>query len=827
MSYNPHKIEKKWQKAWEKAGLFKAKKNNRKKKFYGLIEFPYPSGEGLHIGHPRSFTALDIICRKKRMEGYNVLYPIGFDSFGLPTENYAIKKNTKPQKVTKDNIEIFTKQLKSLGLSFDWSRSFSTSDPAYYKWTQWIFLQLFKHGLAYKEKKEINWCPSCKIGLANEEVVNGRCERCGAEVVKKEKEQWILKITQYADRLIDDLKKVNYLDQIKEQQINWIGRSEGASIQFQVKTDDHKKAQLQVFTTRPDTIFGATFMIIAPEHKLLKNLKNSILNFKEVEKYIKEISKKNIQEKQAKTGIILKGIKAVNPANQKEIPIFVSDYVSIDYGTGAIMAVPAHDTRDFEFALKYHLPIIQVVKSTQQDIEKELKEAYEEKGININSGFLNDLLTDKAIEKAIQWLEKKKLGKKEIHYHLRDWIFSRQRYWGEPIPLVFCKNCAKKAKEAKKNLSKGEILNPGWVPISEKDLPVKLPDINDFKPTQAGDSPLAKAKNWVKTTCPRCGGVAYRETDVMPNWAGSNWYYLRYCDPSNDKKLADSDDLKYWMPVDWYNGGMEHTTLHLLYSRFIYKFLYDIGAVPRECGPEPYQKRTAHGMILGENSVKMSKSKGNVINPDEYIEEYGADTIRLYEMFMGPFDQAIPWDSQGVIGMERFLKRVWDLQAKVEKDYQDNKESLKILHQTIKKVTEDVETMKFNTTIAQMMTCLNILEKQIRISQKTFKTFLILLSPFAPHICEEIYLFFQNKKNFISEEKWPDYNKELIQEETFNLVVQINGKVRDSFEVSKGITEKEAQEKAFKRSRVVGWTHGKKIKKVIFVKDKLINLVIE
>ncbi len=834
MEYNPQKIEKKWQKIWEEKGIFKAEEDKSKEKFYGLVEFPYPSGDGLHVGHLRSYTALDIICRKKRMEGKNVLYPIGFDSFGLPTENYAIKKKISPKIATKENIKIFTKQLKSLSFSFDWDRCFSTSNPDYYKWTQWIFIKLFEHGLAYKAKKEINWCTSCKIGLANEEVVGGVCERCGGEVIKKEKEQWILKITKYANRLINDLKNVNYLDRIKDQQINWIGRSEGAKIKFQIandklqikpKTQNPKDQKfIEVFTSRPDTIFGATFMVIAPEHEFIKNIESGILNLIDVKKYIQKASKKTNRAEKEKTGIEIKGIRAINPATKKEIPIFVADYVSINYGTGAIMAVPAHDSRDFEFARKYNLPIIKVVKppeilphsinrsagiygKIEEDVEFEF---YEGEGVSINSGFLNGFETKEAIKQTVKWLKENNLGKKEANYHLRDWIFSRQRYWGEPIPLIYCEKC-------------------GWQSVPEKDLPVKLPEVKDFMPTEEGDSPLAKIENFVKTKCPKCGSPAKRETDVMPNWAGSNWYFLRYADAHNDKRLASSDKLTYWCPVDWYNGGMEHTTLHLLYSRFIYKFLYDIGAVPKECGNEPYKKRTAHGMILGEGGIKMSKSKANIINPDNYVKEYGADTVRMYEMFMGPFDQAIPWEGKSVIGIERFLNRVWDLGIKCLElrigSRESSEETDRIINQAIKKVGEDIEEMKFNTAISQLMICLNIFEKEKNISRDIYEKFLIILSPFAPHICEELWHILGHT-SFIIEEEWPECDKKLIQENTFNLVIQINGKLRDMIEMPIGILETEAKEKALSSSKIIGWTRGKEIIKTIYIQNKLINFVV-
>jgi len=899
MPYEPSKIESKWQAIWEKIGIFRAKEDEKKKKFYGLVEFPYPSGDGLHTGHLRSYTAMDVICRKKRMEGLNVLYPIGFDSFGLPTENYAIKTKTNPKIVTRENIKTFTRQLKSLGFGFDWTRSLSTSDPEYYKWTQWIFVQLFKHGLAYKAKENINWCTSCKIGLANEEVVAGKCERCGGEVIKKEREQWILKITQYADRLIDDLKLVDYLPSIKEQQMNWIGRSIGASIKFQItnnKLQTNSKNQnsndqnyLEVFTTRADTIFGATFMVISAEHELLKNKELRIKNYEEIEKYINE-AKKNDQRLTnsglEKTGIEIKGIRAINPATKKEIPIFVADYVSIDYGTGAIMGVPGHDMRDYEFAKKYRLPIIKVVKppdvlphsidgaagiwgKQEPDIEFD---CYEGDGISINSGFLNGTETKEAQKKMIAWFKESKLGDKTINYHLRDWIFSRQRYWGEPIPVIFCPECKKQLENSKfkipnSEFNDGEILNPGWVAVPENELPVKLPEIKDFMPTKDGDSPLAKVKDWIKVKCPKCGGEARRETDVMPNWAGSNWYFLRYCDVNNDKQLANSDKLKYWMPTDWYNGGMEHTTLHLLYSRFIYKFLYDIGAVPRECGPEPYKKRTTHGMVLGEGGIKMSKSKGNVINPDDYVKEYGADTVRLYEMFMGPFDQAIPWDGKGVIGVYRFLKRVCGLGGKIangklqianRKSKIVNRESHenieRILNQTIKKVGEDIENMRFNTAVSQLMILLNEMEKVENLAQEIFEKFLIILSPFAPHLAEELWQAcksqiangksqinskFQiprlrqgfggqanSKFRSILEEPWPSYNEKLMKEQTFNLVVQVNGKVRHTIEARVGISEAEAKDLALATSKVNGWISGKEIIKVIYIQDKIINFVV-
>lgn len=819
--YKHQQIEKKWQKYWEENKIFEVKEDKGKPKFYGLIEFPYPSGDGLHTGHLRSNTAMDIICRKRRMQGYNVLYPIGFDAFGLPAENYAIKVGIKPQISIAKNIKTFTRQLKEAGFSFDWSRSFSTTDPDYYKWTQWIFVQMFKHGLAYKAKESINWCTACKIGLANEEVVDGKCERCGGEVIKKDKEQWILRITKYADRLIKDLDLVDYLERIKTQQINWIGRSEGAEVEFEVmamsekttgsfaRARDKVQFKLKVFTTRPDTLFGATFMVVAPEHPLIANYKLQITNYQEVEAYINQAKKKSDLERtdlnKEKIGVELKGIKAVNPVNNKEIPIFVADYVLMSYGTGAIMAVPAHDERDWEFAKKYNLEIIEVIKGG--NVEEGAFIAIDS-GEMVNSDFLNGLKPKQAIQKMIKWLEEKGLGKRTVQYKLHDWIFSRQRYWGEPIPMVYCEQC-------------------GWQPVPEGQLPVTLPEIDDFQPTEEGDSPLARAEDWVKTNCPKCGGPAKRETDVMPNWAGSNWYFLRYCDNKNNQALAEAAKLKYWIPVDWYNGGMEHTTLHLLYSRFVYKFLYDIGAVPEECGPEPYKKRTAHGMILGEGGVKMSKSKGNVINPDEYIEKYGADTIRVYEMFMGPFDQAIAWDDKGVIGVYRFLNRVWDLQIKVKKrdEIEKDKGVVRLLHQTIKKVTEDIENMRFNTAIAQMMILVNEMEKSEDIPSSVWEKFVLILSPFAPHLAEEMWQRLGHKHS-LAFESWPEYDESLIQAEEIELVVQVNGKVRDKFKVPADISEEEAKQKALSSDKVQKWLAGNEPKKVIYVKGKLVNVVV-
>ena len=716
MAYNFKEIEKKWQAKWDKEGTFNAKDDYTMKKWYGLIEFPYPSGQGLHVGHPRSYTALDIIARKRRLQGYNVLFPIGFDAFGLPAENYAIKTNVHPKITTAQNIAHFTEQLKSLGFSFDWSRKIDTTDPEYYKWTQWIFIQLYKHGLAYKTTMPINFCTGCKVGLANEEVVNGVCERCGSPVVQKEKSEWMLKITDYAQKLIDDLDDVDFLEKIKVQQKNWIGRSEGAEVNFKIANMDKN---LTVYTTRPDTLFGATYMVISPEHPILKELENKIENLDEVQEYQKQASLKSAFERselnKEKTGVEIKGITAINPLTNKEIPIWISDYVLITYGTGAIMAVPAHDTRDYEFAKKFNLPIIQVVDSENVDLSKE---AFTDvaTGKLINSDFLNGLEVKEAKKTVIEYLEKNKIGTKKVNYKLRDWVFSRQRYWGEPIPLVYCEDC-------------------GWVPLDEKDLPLRLPEVEEFTPGENGESPLAKQTDWINTTCPHCGKPAKRETDTMPQWAGSSWYFLRYMDPHNDKELASKEALEYWSPVDWYNGGMEHTTLHLLYSRFWHKFLYDIGVVPTK---EPYQKRTSHGMILGTNGEKMSKSKGNVINPDDIVNEFGADTFRVYEMFMGPFDQVAAWSMESIRGCGKFLDRVWNMQNMLVDGNAYSKETEKMMHKAIKKVSQDIEDMKFNTSISTFMTMVNEFYKIGKINKAEFKTFLTLLNPFAPHITEEL-----------------------------------------------------------------------------------------
>ena len=803
--YNFKEVEKKWQDKWYAEGTFNAKDDYSKKKWYGLIEFPYPSGQGLHVGHPRSYTALDIIARKRRMQGYNVLFPIGFDAFGLPAENYAIKNHVHPKITTEKNINHFREQLKSIGFSFDWSREVNTTDPNYYKWTQWIFIQLYKHGLAYKATMPINFCTGCKVGLANEEVVNGVCERCGSPVVQKEKSQWMLRITKYAQRLIDDLDDVNFLDKIKAQQINWIGRSEGAEVNFKISgTDDN----LLIYTTRPDTIFGATYMVIAPEHKLIEKYKDRITNLDEVEEYKRKAALKSDFERaelnKEKTGVEIKGIKAVNPLTNEEIPIWISDYVLITYGTGAIMAVPAHDTRDFEFAKKFNLPIKQVIKDKNATSEsKELEEAFTDvnNGIAINSDFLNGLESKDAINKAIEYIEEHKLGVRKVNYKLRDWVFSRQRYWGEPIPMVYCEKC-------------------GWVPIPEEELPLKLPDVEDYEPGENGESPLAKHEEWINTTCPHCGGKARRETDTMPQWAGSSWYYLRYMDPHNDKALASKEALEYWSPVDWYNGGMEHTTLHLLYSRFWHKFLYDIGVVPTK---EPYAKRTSHGMILGSNGEKMSKSKGNVINPDEIVDEFGADAFRVYEMFMGPFDQTAPWSMESIRGCMKFLDRVWNMQEFLVDGDEYSEKFEKMMHKAIKKVSSDIEEMKFNTSVATFMTMVNEFYKEKQINKAEFATFLQLLNPFAPHMTEELYQKIGGKEE-LAYKAWPTYDEAKTIEDEIEIPVQIKGKVRATITIKKDEDEEIVKQKA--KETIASQIEGKKIIKEIYVKNKIYNIVI-
>ena len=801
-SYNFKAIEKKWQDKWEETGAFHAETNSKKPKYYTMIEFPYPSGAGLHVGHPRSYTALDIIARKRRMEGYNVLYPIGWDAFGLPTENFAIKNKVHPKIVTAKNIANFTRQLKMLGFSFDWSREINTTDPSYYKWTQWIFLQLFKHGLAYKQEMPINWCTGCKVGLSNEEVVNGVCERCGSEVVQKRKSQWMLKITEYAQRLIDDLDDVNYLEKIKTQQKNWIGRSEGAEVKFKLSTGD----EMIVYTTRADTLFGATYTVMSPEHPLIEKMKDSITNYDEVLAYKTEAAKKSEFERtelaKEKTGVKLEGIYAVNPANGAKLPVFISDYVLVTYGTGAIMAVPAHDSRDWDFAKKFNLPIIEVVSGGKNVQEEAYTDVY--KGNMVNSEFLNGLPVKEAIPTMIEWLEKQGLGKRKVNFKLRDWVFSRQRYWGEPIPLVHCDKC-------------------GWVPIPESELPLELPEIETFEPGENGESPLAKAYDWIETTCPCCGGKAQRETDTMPQWAGSSWYFLRYMDPHNDEALASKEALEYWSPVDWYNGGMEHTTLHLLYSRFWHKFLYDIGVVPTK---EPYMKRTSHGMILGENNEKMSKSRGNVVNPDEVVEEFGADAFRTYEMFIGAFDQSTPWSQQGLKGCYKFLERVWNLQSIVNDEEGYSADLEKNINKTIKKVDEDFERMKFNTAIATMMSLVNDFSKKGSVTKGEYKTLITLLNPVAPHMTEELWLTYGNGE-LLSLQPWPKYDEGKTVDDEIEIVVQINGKIKDKLMIPAGLDKDGTQEAAMNTEKIKGLIEGKNVVKVIAVPGKLVNIVVK
>ncbi len=800
--YNPNAIEKKWQKHWDEEKPFKTEIDSNKEKFYALIEFPYPSGQGLHVGHPRPYTALDIVSRKRRLQGQNVLYPMGWDAFGLPAENYAIKNKVHPAIITEKNIKRFKEQLKSIGLSFDWDREINTTDPNYYKWTQWIFIKMFEKGLAYKKEMPINWCPSCKVGLANEEVVNGSCERCGSEVVHKVKNQWMLKITEYANRLIDDLSDVDYPEKIKSQQINWIGRSYGCELDFLIKDSEDK---LKVYTTRPDTVFGATYMVIAVEHPLIEKYKNKIDNFDEILDYKNEVIKKSEFERtelnKSKTGVELKGIKAINPATGKEIPIFISDYVLMTYGTGAIMAVPAHDTRDYEFATKFNLPIVEVVSGG--DISKE---AYTdtETGIMINSGFLDGLSVKDAKEKIAEFIEDKGLGYKKTNFKLRDWVFTRQRYWGEPIPLVYCEDC-------------------GWVAVPEEELPVKLPEVKEYEPTDDGESPLAKIESYVNTICPKCGKPAKRETDTMPQWAGSSWYYLRYLDPKNKEALASKESIEYYAPVDWYNGGMEHTTLHLLYSRFWHKFLYDIGVVNTK---EPYMKRTSHGMILGNNGEKMSKSRGNVINPDDIIRDFGADTLRTYEMFIGDFEKAVPWSENGVKGCRKFLEKVWKLQGIVNDKEEYTKELESIIHKTIKKITEDFENLKFNTAVAQLMTLLNEFNAHRSISKLDIKTFLILLNPVAPHITEEIWerIGFENH---IYNTTWPVYDEKKTVDSTIELPIQVNGKLRSTLTVSKDESQENIMNQVKDIESINKYLDGKNIVKIIYVNGKIFNIVVK
>lgn len=801
--YDPKFIEKKWQDIWENEQTFRTSDDYDKPRFFALVEFPYPSGEGLHVGHPRPYTALDVVSRKRRMEGYNVLFPMGWDAFGLPAENYAIQTKIHPSVVTERNVARFKEQLQSLGFSFDWSREINTTDPNYFKWTQWIFLKMFEQGLAYKKEMPINWCPRCKVGLANEEVVNGGCERCGQEVELRVKNQWMLKITEYADRLIDDLDTVDYIERVKTQQKNWIGRSEGAEVTFAVKDTEEV---LQVFTTRPDTIFGATYMVISPEHPILEKLAERITNLDEIRAYQEQAKKKTEFERaelsQAKTGVQLEGLVAINPANNQEITIWVSDYVLMSYGTGAIMAVPGHDERDWEFAKTFNLPIVEVVKGDQDVPEGPYTQT--EKGTMVNSGFLNGMDVETAKKEITAWLEDQGLGKPKINYKLRDWVFSRQRYWGEPIPLVHCEKC-------------------GWVAVPEDELPVRLPQVANYEPTDTGESPLAKIRNWVETTCPTCGGPAERETDTMPQWAGSSWYFLRYTDPHNDEALASPEALNYWTPVDWYNGGMEHTTLHLLYSRFWHKFLYDLGVVPT---PEPYQKRTSHGMILGENNEKMSKSRGNVINPDDVVAEFGADTLRMYEMFIGDFEKSVPWSTDGVRGCRRFLDRVWRLQEIVQPGDEYSSELETKMHQTIKKVSTDYESLKFNTAIAALMTLLNEINHLGKVNEAEMRTFLILLNPVAPHITEEMWekLGFEGMLN---EQKWPVWDEEKTVAQTVDIGVQINGRVRGEITVNLDDSAEVARAKALANENVLRAIEGKTIVKEIYVPGRIYNIVVK
>ena len=807
MAYNFKEVENKWQNKWYSEGTFFAKNDTTKKKWYGLIEFPYPSGQGLHVGHPRSYTALDIIARKKRMEGYNVLFPIGFDAFGLPAENFAIKNHIHPKITTEKNIAHFKEQLKSLGFSFDWSREINTTDPNYYKWTQWIFIQLYKHGLAYKTTMPINFCTGCKVGLANEEVVNGVCERCGSPVVQKEKSQWMLKITEYAQRLIDDLDDLDYLDKIKAQQKNWIGRSEGAEVNFSLAGTTDK---LTVYTTRPDTLFGATYMVIAPEHPFIKKYADRITNIEEVENYKNQAALKSDFERSElnkdKTGVEIKGLRAINPVTNKEIPIWVSDYVLITYGTGAIMAVPAHDDRDYAFASKFGIPMLQVVESNNKENICDLsKEAFTdvEDGVLVNSDFLNGLSVSDAKKKIISFLEEKGIGTKKVNYKLRDWVFSRQRYWGEPIPMIHCEKC-------------------GWVPVPENELPLVLPDIEDYEPGENGESPLAKLDSWINTKCPCCGGDAKRETDTMPQWAGSSWYYLRYMDAHNENALASKEALNYWSPVDWYNGGMEHTTLHLLYSRFWHKFLYDIGVVPTK---EPYQKRTSHGMILGSNGEKMSKSKGNVINPDDIVAEFGADTFRVYEMFMGPFDQTASWSMESIRGCGKFLDRVWNLQDMLVEGDTYTPKFEKMMNKAIKKVSSDIEEMKFNTAVSTFMTMVNEFYKEKQINKAEFKTLLQLLNPFAPHMTEELFSKLSNET--IANTPWPTFDESKTIDDEIEVPIQINGKVKSTISVVLDSSEETVKELVHKNEAIQNQLDGKTIVKEIYVKNKIYNIVVK
>lgn len=802
MKYNHKEVEPKWQQIWEEKGVFHADESSEKEKFYALIEFPYPSGQGLHVGHPRPYTALDTVARKRRLQGYNVLYPIGWDAFGLPTENYAIKNHIHPEIVTKNNIARFKKQIQSLGISFDWSREINTTDPDYYKWTQWIFIQLFKHGLAYKKEMNVNWCTSCKCVLANEEVVNGVCERCGSEVVHKVKSQWMLKITAYADRLINDLDLVNYPERVKAQQKNWIGRSTGAEVDFTATTGD----TLTVYTTRADTLYGATYMVISPEHPLIEKWADKLENMDEIRAYQEAAARKSDFERtevaKDKTGVLLKGVKAINPVNNTEIPIFISDYVLVSYGTGAIMAVPAHDTRDWEFAKKFDLPIIEVVKGGNVQ-----EEAFTDcaTGIMVNSGMLDGLTVEEAKKKIIDWLTAEGKGHAKVNYKLRDWVFSRQRYWGEPIPIVHCDKC-------------------GYVPIDESELPLNLPMVESYEPTDTGESPLANMTDWISTTCPKCGGKACRETDTMPQWAGSSWYFLRYMDPHNNEALASKEALKYWSPVDWYNGGMEHTTLHLLYSRFWHKFLYDIGVVPTK---EPYAKRTSHGMILGENGEKMSKSRGNVVNPDEIVDEYGADTMRMYEMFIGDFEKAAPWSPSSIRGCRRFIERYWNLQNSLVDGDTIRPELETAFHKTIKKVGDDIENIKFNTAIAALMALINDIAATKSINKEELRIFSILLNPFAPHVTEEVYEACSLGDGILAETQWPSYDESKCVDDTVEIVVQVNGKIKAKLDISVNADKDTMLELARSNEKVSQALDGMTVIKSIAVPKKLVNFVVK
>ena len=802
MKYNHKAVEPKWQKIWEDKGVFHAEDNSDKEKFYALIEFPYPSGQGLHVGHPRPYTALDTVSRKRRLQGYNVLYPIGWDAFGLPTENYAIKNHIHPEIVTRNNVARFKKQIQSLGISFDWSREINTTDPDYYKWTQWIFLQLFKHNLAYKKEMSVNWCTSCKCVLANEEVVNGVCERCGSEVVRRVKSQWMLKITEYADRLIDDLDLVDYPERVKLQQKNWIGRSYGAEVEFDTTAGD----KLEIYTTRPDTLYGATYMVVSPEHPFIEKWADKLNNIEEIRAYQTASAKKSDFERtemnKDKTGVRLDGVTAINPLTDREIPIFISDYVLISYGTGAIMAVPAHDTRDWEFAKKFDLPIIEVVKGGNVQ-----EEAFTDcaTGIMVNSGILDGLSVDEAKVKIIDYLTEKGIGHKKVNFKLRDWVFSRQRYWGEPIPIVHCDDC-------------------GYVPIPESELPLKLPMVESYEPTDTGESPLANMTDWVETTCPCCGKKAYRETDTMPQWAGSSWYYLRYMDPHNSDAIASKEAFKYWNCVDWYNGGMEHTTLHLLYSRFWHKFLYDIGVVPTK---EPYAKRTSHGMILGANGEKMSKSRGNVVNPDDIVNEYGADTLRLYEMFIGDFEKAAPWSTNSVRGCRKFIERFWNMQEMMTGEDFIRPEVEKEFHKTIKKVGNDIENIKFNTAIAALMALINTIYATGKVTKKELAIFAVLLNPFAPHVTEEVWEACKLGDGILAQAKWPEYDESKCVDSTIEIVAQVNGRIKAKLNIAADAAQEDVLDLAKSEPKVQEAINGMNIIKEIYVRGKLVNIVVK